>query len=166
MLQPTPIVLCGPTSSASWIEWLEHALPNHPKMQPGPVPTLHECTGGCYEVTPLRASPPMLSKGTPQALWRGLEEKFAPPFLPGLFKLARALQTSGSTHYPPVWALLLVSPNSGASSTCDHWIVLLLGWSHRNLVHLQSLICATFGLKPLYGEYSWRFCGLKSQYAR
>jgi hypothetical protein len=83
----------------------------------------------------LRASPPLRIKRTLQALWRGLAQKSAPPFLPGLLKLAMALQTSGSTHYPPGWALLLRSPNSGTSSTWDLWIVPLLGWSHftRNI---------------------------------
>ena len=33
--------------------------------------------------------------------------------------IARAFQTSGSTHYPPGWALLLLCPHSGTSSTCD-----------------------------------------------
>jgi len=83
----------------------------------------------------LRASPPLCVKGTLQALWRGLAQKSVPPFLPGLFKLAKALQTSGPTHYPPGWALLLLRPNSGTSSTWDLWIVPLLGWSHftRNI---------------------------------
>jgi len=95
----------------------------------------HRCCGSCGEMihanwNHIRASPPLRSKGTLQALWSGLAQKFAPPFLPGLLKLARALQTSGSTHYPPGWALLLRSPNSGTSSTWDLWIVPLLGWSH------------------------------------
>ena len=39
----------------------------------------------------LRASPPCRVKGSWQALWRGLGEKSAPPFLPGLFKLPAPL---------------------------------------------------------------------------
>jgi hypothetical protein len=83
----------------------------------------------------LRASPPCRVEGTWQALWRGLAEKTSPPLSNPAALIARALQTSGSTHYPSGWALLLLRPYSGASSTCDSWIVLLLGWSHfiRNI---------------------------------
>ena len=80
-------------------------------------------TDSCCEV---RASPPIRVKGSWQALWRGLGGKSAPPLLPGLFTLARALQTSGSTHYHRGWALLLLRPHSGASSNWIQWIVTLL----------------------------------------
>ena len=75
----------------------------------------------------LRASPPCRVEGNWQALWRGLGEKTAPPLSNPAALIARALQTSGSAHYPPGWALLLLRPHSGASSTCVQWIVPLLG---------------------------------------
>ena len=67
----------------------------------------------------LRASPPCRVEGTWQALWRGPGEKIAPPLSNPTALIARALQTSGSTYYLHGWALLLLRPHSGASSTCN-----------------------------------------------
>ena len=73
-----------------------------------------------FTVDVLRASPPCRVKGSWQALWRSLgEEKSAPPLSNPMALIARALQPSGSTHYPCGWALHLLRPHSGASSTCD-----------------------------------------------
>ena len=86
----------------------------------------------------MRASPPCCVKGTWQALRRGLGEKPAPPLSNPAALIVRALQTSGSTHYPRGWALLLLHPHSGASSTCDsitfgnqeqlHGIFMIIFW--------------------------------------
>ena len=67
----------------------------------------------------LRASPPCRVRGSWQALWRGLGEKTAPPLSNPAALIAMALQTSSSTHYPRGWALFLMRPHFGASSTCN-----------------------------------------------
>ena len=67
----------------------------------------------------LHPAVPCSVEGTWQAFWRGLGEKIASPLSNPTALIARALQTSSSTHYPRRWALLLLRPHSGASSTCD-----------------------------------------------
>jgi hypothetical protein len=50
---------------------------------------------------PLEHRHPCASKGLGKPFDAAWLEKSVPPLLPELFELARALQTSGSTHYPP-----------------------------------------------------------------
>ena len=67
----------------------------------------------------IRASPPCRVKGTWQNPLMWPWRKNCPTPLRSAALIARALQTSSSTHYPRGWALLLLRPHSGASSTCD-----------------------------------------------
>jgi len=76
-------------------------------------------------------------KGLGKPFDAALEKNLPHPSpIPQASKQARAIQTSGSTPYPRGWALLLLRPHSGASSTCD-------------LVNR-----ATFGNQEHYKEYS------------
>ena len=90
---------------------------------------------GASTLKGFRASPPCRVKGTWQALSRSLGEKPAPPLSNHAALLARALQTSSSTHYPRGWALLLLRPHFGTSSTCDSTTCA----TFENQEHLQSL---------------------------
>jgi hypothetical protein len=65
-----------------------------------------------------------------------------------------------------VLARPLTRPGRKIHSLSSRVSVALAAPKFRDLIHLRSLNCATFGLKPLYREYSWRFFGLKRQYAR
>ena len=101
--------------------------------------TLHCCDSPSKHcaIRDIRASPPCSVEGSWQALWRGVGEKSAPPLSNPAALIARALQTSGFTHYARGWALLLLRPHFGPSSTCD------------------PVNCATFGNHVIFLTFFW-----------
>jgi hypothetical protein len=99
-----------------------------------------------------------------------------PPHAKGIATLARQRDSSspltrlGTKICPTLLARALQtcqgSSNFRLHSLSSRVSVALATPKFRDLIHLRSLNCATFGLKPLYREYSWQFFGVKSQYAR
>ena len=91
-------------------------------------------------VSDIRASPPLRVKGSAQALWRGVAEKSAPPFLPGLFKL-RAPLTILPGERCSWWAQIPGPHPLAISKSCYFWVEATLQGIFLTVLRIEEPVC-------------------------